>query len=193
MNFTESIDTLSSTIFGLICHQNPEILAKIGDHTLMLCPRCAGLHAGLFLFLVYTLPFFKGKISMIGWFSKAFCSVSLLLLFSEWLLAQLQITQSTNESRYITGLLAGNASCMLLMAYRNYALYAVKSSANRSILLILLMLSLFSGLGFTFLSNGHVISLLLLIMVVLNLAFILHTIAMRVFNVLSKNHKIQLS
>ena len=193
MNFNETIDILSSAIFGIICHQNPEILTEINGHTIFLCPRCAGLHVGFFLFLVCTHPFFKEKISLDGWFPKAFCSISLLLLFTEWLLAQLHITQSTDESRYLTGLLAGCASCVLLMAYRNYMVYAAKSSTNSSKLFVLLILSLFSGLGFTFLPNGHVISLLLLIMVVLNLAFIVQTIVTRVYCVFSKNHKIQLS
>ncbi|HYQ58007.1 MAG TPA: DUF2085 domain-containing protein [Draconibacterium sp.] len=189
MIFNEIIDSLSSAVFRIICHQNPEILTEINGHTIFLCPRCAGLHAGFFLFMVCTLPFLKARTDLNGWFPKAFCISSLLLLLTEWLLAQLQITYSTDESRYITGLLAGCASCLLLMAYRNYLIYKAKPSTSRSFLFVLIFVTLFLGLGFTNLSNGEAINRLLLIMVLFNTAFILHTIGARTYYVLSKNHK----
>ena len=190
MNFSEILHLVSSYVFSLICHQNSTVLIEAGGQNIMLCPRCSGLHTGFLCCVLYAFFIFKGKIRLYGLFPKIFCASAFTILFFEWLLAQLNITHSTTESRYITGLLAGCAFGLLALAYRSYYLYSFNKQTNGSMLLVLIVTTLITGLGFSQLTNWNLITLLLLTMVLANLVFFVYTIFTRMYLVLSKNHKI---
>lgn len=188
MHFNVVIEYISNAVFGLICHQNSTILVEASGQSIMLCPRCSGLHTGFFCCVLLSFVINKGIIRLSSLTSKIFCVLSITILVCEWLLAQFNIIQSTPESRYITGLLAGCAFGLMAMAYRYLYLYNKKSNNSRPFVIILI--TLISGLGFSQLTNWNLITLLLLVMVIINLTFFAHSLFMRVYLVLYQNHKI---
>jgi uncharacterized membrane protein len=190
MHFNEIVEYVSNAVFGVICHQDSSVLIHAGGQNIMLCPRCSGLHAGFFCCVLCTFTICKGRIRLSGLFPKIFCASAIAILFFEWLSAQLNITHSTTESRYITGLLAGCAFGLLVMAYRSYFLYSNNKNPNSSTLSVIILITLITGLVFSQLTNWNLITLLLLAMVLANLFLFLHSIFIRVYLVLSKNHKI---
>lgn len=188
--FSEIVEFASTVVFGVICHQNPSLLLEVSGQKIMLCPRCSGLHTGFFccVWLVFILK--RGNIKLTSLFSLIFCASAITIVFLEWLMAQLGISQSTVESRYITGLMAGCAFGLLLMAYRTYYLYAHQATTKNKHYIVIILLSILTGLALSQLNNRTIISLLLLIAVIVNLFIIAHSILIRVYVVLSKNHKI---
>jgi hypothetical protein len=76
------------------------------------------------------------------------------------------------------------------MAYRSYFLYSNNKNPNSSTLSVIILITLITGLVFSQLTNWNLITLLLLAMVLANLFLFLHSIFMRVYLVLFKNHKI---
>lgn len=188
MRFEEIVDLVSNFVFGLICHQNSFILMEVAGKDLMLCPRCSGLHTGFFFIFLLTFIRYKGRFTLTGLFSKIYCIAAIVILFFEWFLAQKGIIHSSTESRYITGLLAGSGFGLLVMVYRNYV-FNRNNIPNHSQFTVLLILTLLLGLGLFQLKNWYILTLSLFLMVVINFAFIMHTIIFRVYSVYSNNHK----
>lgn len=93
------------------CHQRPDRSLFIGGYQFPLCARCTGAMLGqcigLFCFWVY-IP----NVSVL----LAFCAVMLL----DWLLQRVNIVESSNLRRVITGLLCGYAMVTLHMALLCY-------------------------------------------------------------------------
>lgn len=110
-------EVLTSSFFGFFCHQDASVLFEINEKTLMLCPRCCGLHIGFLFFLIWFLTIKKvGNISGIA--LKLFAFSGIIIMLSEWLLANYGITHSTFSSRLVTGLLAGISASILVTGYR---------------------------------------------------------------------------
>lgn len=189
MNFNEIVEFISSAVFGSICHQNTSSLVYIGGKMLLLCPRCTGLHTGFFLCIFYTLLFNRERISLTGQFVKIFCATALVFIFTEWLFAQFNITHSTTESRYTSGLLAGCALGLLTLAYCSYYLYFYRKKRNTAGYQLIILFTLIAGIGLSQLTNWTMVTLLLLLTILFNLTFILYIIIARMRIVFSKNQK----
>jgi uncharacterized membrane protein len=182
MNFEYALNLISNYLFSLICHQDPNILMEINGKSLMLCPRCTGLHLGFFFMLLVMLPLEKNSIKLKGRFFKWLCIAALAFLFFEWLLAQFDIISSTNTSRYFSGIFAGAAFCQFVLAYRSRMLYTdtCKEITSQLPLLLRIATALLTGLLFFQLNSWSVVTLTLLFAVVFNFFFLVHTVFERV-------------
>lgn len=187
------LHSLSDTLFGLICHQDPAILIELNGRTLMLCPRCTGLHVGFLLAWFSIWLSANGKLRVEGAFTKWFSLLSISFLFAEWFLAQVQVVSSSAESRYVSGLFAGAACLLLVVAYRNRMITSSKTSAkpNSVNLIVRTAAALLVGLLLSRLDSWFVVTAGLLLAVVCNFMFFLFTLLLRVKFILS-NYKIRI-
>ncbi|MBQ6825277.1 MAG: DUF2085 domain-containing protein [Clostridia bacterium] len=80
------------------CHQIPERSFYYKDKQFPICARCTGAFLGYFIGAV-TYNFLHVPL----WISVAFC----IIMFVDWLLQKINIMQSTNIRRLITGTLCG--------------------------------------------------------------------------------------
>ncbi len=187
------LQSISNTVFGLTCHQDTSILIELNGRTLMLCPRCSGLHIGFML--AWLCNWFPGgeKTGLKGSFTKWFAILSISFLFVEWLLAQNQVITSSTESRYLSGLFAGAACFLLVMVYQNTQMRQFNIAGNHSQLKVIVRTAaaLLAGVLFSRLHSWLVVTASLLVAVVFNFLFFLFTLLMRVRFILS-NHKIRM-
>lgn len=98
MNKIYKMLTHAGTILG--CHQRADRSFFIKGHQFPVCARCTGVFIGecsaVILFRVLKLP----TIFLFG-----FCAI----MFFDWLLQFLNILESTNGRRFVTGTLCGYA------------------------------------------------------------------------------------
>jgi len=182
MNIESALDIISGNLFSCICHQDPSVLIMLGGKNIMLCPRCSGLHVGFFFTaLMYFLQGRK-KMTIGDRFCKIVCIAAFALLFFEWLPAQIGITSSTRESRFITGLLAGSSFFLLTSVYRYRLLYDRKQPIRTSgvNLITLIITPLVTGMLLFQINNWLFVTLTLLIAVVFNISYIVETIISRI-------------
>lgn len=181
MNFSEILNHVSSYVFSIICHQNESVLIEVSEQSIMLCPRCSGLHIGFFFTLLILLQLKTNRIKLTGRFSTGFFITALSFIFLEWVLAQFGTFSSTTVSRYFTGLFAGTAFGMLLLAYRRRVFKSdnYQETSNQLLLIVSLAIVLFSGLLFFQLTNWMAITLTLLLAVVINFFVLVHTLFYR--------------
>jgi len=190
LNPDHLLQLVSNTLFSLICHQDAATLVELNGGTLMLCPRCAGLHIGFMFTLLSHLSFRRGNARFTGSFTKWFAIISISFLFAEWLLAQLGLSKSSHESRYLSGLFAGSACFLLLMAYRNLTMRHSNAAENTGKLTVILRttFALVLGVLFSQLDSWFVITFGLLVAVVFNFFFFIQTLLLRV-GVIFSNYK----
>lgn len=82
-----------------LCHQKEERCFKIRNYVFPICARCTGI---LISFLV-SLVCIKNKIEI-----SFFVSILLLsVMFCDWILQYFNILMSTNNRRFLTGLIGG--------------------------------------------------------------------------------------
>lgn len=102
MQFMTSDSNLHSIMmkFGhfLGCHQLPERSFFIGGRQFPLCARCTGLVVGYIVYFV-----FRNFFAFSFLWSALFCEI----MFLDWLIQRLEIRQSTNLRRFVTGSLCG--------------------------------------------------------------------------------------
>ena len=148
----------------------------------MLCPRCMGLHAGFVTVLILVFLTRNEGNPLKSIYSKIFCFLALGFLGVEWLLAQAGYTESTIESRYFSGWFAGNAFALLVFAYRGIFISGssqVKSKNHFSVLFVLIS-ALIAGIFYLRSNNWTFLTLTLVLAVVVNFVFVLHTAYRRI-------------
>lgn len=164
------VDAVTNKLFSFICHQNVDILFDIGERTINLCPRCAGLHLGFssaLLVLVY------GSVTLRPSMSIFLVGLAIVPAI-HWLLGNMNILNPDAFSRFGTGLIGGLAFAAFLKVWRmsnlSKARMVLKPGiyAAYSVTTVLLLL-LATGAWVT-------VSLILLLAVLLNFIFIADTL-----------------
>lgn len=90
---------ISMKIGHIFCHQKPERSFFYKNYQFPLCARCVGITIGFLITLI--LLFFKYYIDF--WLSLFLTAI----MFLDWLIQFLNIKQSTNIRRLITGIIGG--------------------------------------------------------------------------------------
>ena len=181
MEFEIILKEISGNFFSLFCHQDPSILIETEGKEIMLCPRCSGLHIGFFISLIYFSIEKKKFTYLSGLTPKLICFAGITFIFLEWLLARFSIITPTSLSRLTTGLIAGTIICLLIFLYRRRFIFKSRQTNPftwRSISLVI-CLSLIIGLSVFHTKSWIIITSLLLMMVVVNIAFLLQTFLLR--------------
>ena len=174
------VEYFSSFFFSIFCHQEPSSLLEIYGKSLMLCPRCCGLHIGFFTTLIFFS--FKSGLSKLQGTASRVCALSgIILLSAEWILAQSQFISSTTTSRLITGLLAGTSACIFLLTYYRSFSKNSKHGQRISIRIILIVYSISLLAGFTLINtNSWMLTTILLVCIITgNLIVFLNTLVYR--------------
>ena len=107
------MENLIETFFSFICHQDKDILIRVYDEYIPMCPRCIGLHLGFF---------FSSFVFLFRRFQKIILNpkirFALIILMSlagiHWLLGYLGIFITGSLSRFFTGILSGLGFGILL-------------------------------------------------------------------------------
>ena len=80
------------------CHQLPDRSFKMNGKQLPVCARCTGVMAGniaaLIMFFIYAIPIQT-------------CVAGCVAMFIDWLIQYINVRQSTNIRRLITGIIGG--------------------------------------------------------------------------------------
>lgn len=100
------------------CHQMPERSFFINGKQFPVCARCTGVLVGnlvaYIMFVIYIMPL---KFYMIG------CAV----MFMDWFLQYIDIRQSTNIRRLITGIIGGySVTTLHCVVLKNIIQYMIK-------------------------------------------------------------------
>ena len=80
------------------CHQMPERSVFVGGYQFPVCARCMGVIPAS---LIATAVFFWYRLTI--FVSLVFCGI----MFLDWFIQRINICQSTNLRRFITGLMGG--------------------------------------------------------------------------------------
>ncbi len=134
MDPADVIEQVAGAVFGLICHQDPEILLQLGDGPLLICPRCFGLQVGCTLAYRMTRLMVRSSADLDGLRLRLVLLVALTPLALDWGLGgRLGWFASTWLSRLLTGLAAGSGCRVLLFVHRSeLARQAPRKGAVRS-------------------------------------------------------------
>lgn len=102
--------------FGIICHQDENILFKINQVYFPLCPRCTGLHLGFFIILLIAYKFDMKHIKL-----KSQLHLMVVLLLTSvagihWLTGILGVIKQDVTSRFFTGIVSGMAFNILIIS-----------------------------------------------------------------------------
>lgn len=164
------VDAVTKKLFSFICHQNVDILFDIGERTINLCPRCAGLHLG---FSSALLVLMYGSVTLRPSMSIFLVGLAVVPAI-HWLLGNMNILNPDAFSRFGTGLIGGLAFAAVLKVWRMSNLSKARMvlkpgiyAAYGSITALLLLLG--TGVWVT-------VSLILLLAVLLNFIFIADTL-----------------
>ena len=91
-----------------ICHQQPERLLRFGDRALFVCARDTGLFVSFFcVILVLSLLRGRERAGMPPWPILALAAVGVLFLAWDGLTSYLDLRESTNTLRFLSGFAAG--------------------------------------------------------------------------------------
>ena len=99
------------------CHQRPDRSFFIHGHQFPVCARCTGVFVGECIGII-CFRFVHFPVVLL----LAFCG----LMFLDWLIQFLQIRESNNSRRFITGILCGYAYCTCFFK----CLLTIKNSLN---------------------------------------------------------------
>ena len=125
-------EAATADLFRLVCHQQPDRLLQVGTHTLHLCPRCFGLHAGFF-FSVLLLRIAMPRRRLSGTWIVA--SVALGLATGvEWLLEHEGLIAASAGLRFLSAAVSGAGGAMLFLLYRDHRGLAVKDVPEPAVL-----------------------------------------------------------
>lgn len=99
--------------FSKVCHQSPERSFMICDKQFAVCARCTGIYTG-FLLGVLIFPIikvFKKNFQI----SRKFFLIMIIPLLIDVLISFSGFWQNTYLSRYITGLISGSFTALLIV------------------------------------------------------------------------------
>lgn len=83
----------------LICHQKPERCFTVGGYLFPICARCTGILLSFTAALIL--------LAMKVYVNRFLAVLLTLIMFVDWLIQFLEIKESTNRRRFITGLVGG--------------------------------------------------------------------------------------
>jgi len=173
-----SIQGFAELCFGMICHQDPLILMKIDGGVFQLCPRCTGLHLGVFLSFIVLSIVTHRRFRFEGTLARIVLALPFALILAHWLLLRLALWPPDAHSRLFTGLACGSAISFLLVAYRRDLLNRSPLAARNIGPLQISLLAAFSvsvGLALVSYSGLTVLSAIVLVVVLLNGCVAIHT------------------
>lgn len=104
---------------GSFCHQVSERSFHIKNYQFPLCARCTGVIIGEFLIILFLIIGIKP--------CTIFSIVCLLIMFVDWFIQYINILESTNIRRLITGILGGLG---IISLYFNIITFIVKLLFN---------------------------------------------------------------
>ncbi|MBQ7756578.1 MAG: DUF2085 domain-containing protein [Oscillospiraceae bacterium] len=103
------------------CHQLPERSFFINKYQFPVCARCTGVIISsiiaLFVFIRYKTPFIT-------------CFFMSYVMFMDWFIQYLQIKESTNVRRFITGLIGGFGYSTLQFYFYEYIFKKINPKKN---------------------------------------------------------------
>lgn len=100
------------------CHQRADRSFFIGQWQMPVCARCTGVLAG---HIIASALLFKRK-KLPSWAAVALCGVT----FTDWLIQQLGIKESSNPRRLVTGIAGGIGTAVLYFEGIKYVIRTVK-------------------------------------------------------------------
>ncbi len=181
-NVVHSVTTAS--YFRFICHQDSDILMEIDGRPVPLCPRCTGLHLGFFFAVLISLVIAPKSLRLANRSDQFFVAGCVGLMVAEWILAQLGLISSSINSRFLTGVVAGSASGLLILAYclhtfRNVFPNGQVNSGLGSVAMVIF--STLAGITAMFILNWATLVLFLSVIVATNYLAIASVVGTRIF------------
>jgi len=138
------MENLIETFFSFICHQDKDILIRIYDEFIPLCPRCIGLHVGFFVSSI-TFLFRRNQNLFLNPKTKFALIILTSLAGIHWLLGDQGIVTPSSLSRFYTGFLSGIGFGLLLNSiiklFDSYRFNKRRIISIKFVLTILLILS----------------------------------------------------
>ena len=174
------LEEIARAVFGLICHQDPSILMKVGGREIPLCPRCMGLHLGFLCSFIALKVWTAGRITRAGKTTKFVLVAGLGSMAVDWWIGgHLGLFAPTTLTRLITGLAGGSALGILFSSYRRSLILLPNSSAIKSTAPKAASLICFStcvGIAVTSLSGWVLLLCILLLTFAANVSLTVHTV-----------------
>jgi uncharacterized membrane protein len=177
-----TLDEITRFIFGLICHQDPSILIKVGGREVLLCPRCMGLHLGFLSSFIVIALWTSDRIRVVRREALFAVAAAVGSMAIDWGVGgYLGFFAPSSFSRLATGLASGSALSLLAVSYRQG-----RAKPPQSFVLDLtgvqttglICFSLCLGLALVTLSNWVLLSSVLLFAVIANASLVIHTVAL---------------
>ena len=164
---TEILAQFARFCFRAVCHQNPNLLDKIGGVVVPLCPRCTGIYLGIFSAQLSLLVLRKHTVDRFPPREvNIACFILALPILVDWFSVHIGLRTTTLPYRFITGLLFGCIVGIYFTIYRNRNSCHIEESRLRlGTLDIVLSLfgSFFVGFSLKVLNNWTVTVLILLV------------------------------
>jgi uncharacterized membrane protein len=177
-----ALEEITRFIFGLICHQDPSFLMKVGGREVLLCPRCMGLHLGFLSSFVFMMLWTSDRIRVLRRAAVFVVAIALGSMVIDWGFGgHLGLYTPSSFSRLATGLASGSALSVLVVSYRRAMTMRLKSPAlNLSGAQTggLICFSLCLGFVAVTLANWIFLSFILLIAMITNASLAVHTVAL---------------
>ncbi len=111
------IERVSPTLFGIVCHQNPDFLIGAGGETLPICPRCFGFHLGFTIATVFILLGIRSSMRFPGWIESLLLPALIFLPAVHWAGGYLGYYNPGIGSRFITGSIGGGGIACFMVGY----------------------------------------------------------------------------
>ncbi|MFB0515490.1 MAG: DUF2085 domain-containing protein [Candidatus Neomarinimicrobiota bacterium] len=105
------LHSVAKDLFSLFCHQNPDLLLRVGGEPLPICTRCGCIYVGVFLTWAVASLFRRHTIP----WSVGMALVAILVV--EWLTANLGLRAASEVSRALAGLAGGAGAVIVLLPY----------------------------------------------------------------------------
>lgn len=109
-------------LFSFICHQLADRSLTINNSVMPLCARCTGIYSGFFISTLFQYARNR-KVSQLPPLFITFSSIiAILLMILESIGERLYWWESTNDARFLMGLILGSAISVLLLPLFNFYL-----------------------------------------------------------------------
>ena len=103
-------------IFNLICHRKPERSFHIYGHQFPVCARCTGFYVSIFAYFIYTYFYFVNYSTILLFLA----AISLIFPFIDGFTQLINIRESNNTLRFVTGLIGGLGLGILIKACKYF-------------------------------------------------------------------------
>ncbi len=193
MNWESILDRITSSVFGLICHQDPTELLYIDGKAVTLCPRCIGLQISFLITIAIVAVLKKfGRRSSITKPALAITIIFALFAPIHWVLCRDGISVPDSTMRLVTGLGSGGAMAILLNAYlagKTGQIPSERLGLKIIPALAILVIAETTGSALVSLTNWLVLTLVTFICVLGNSLIAAHTLWIIVLGILGSKSK----